>query len=221
MWVEKIKEKWDLPGLSLGVIKGDEVWKLALGNKKVGTQDPIDSGTLFAIASNSKAFTAACISILVDEQKMGWDDKVIQHLPSFSMYDPYVTREVCNLGLPSNGQLTVRDLICHRAGLPLGCGDLMFWPQTDVTADEVIDKIKFLKPTISFRSKFAYDNILYAVAGRIIEVVSGMSWSEFIKKRVFAPLGMKTSNTSPSEFKEGDNVATPHSKYQKNNLQLD
>ena len=157
----------------------------------------MDADTLFGIASNTKAMTCAAISMLADEGRLDWDDPVTKHLPDFQMYDPWVTREV-----------TLRDLVTHRAGLGLGQGDLMWWPATDFTRREIVRGIRHLKPATSFRSRYAYSNVMYVAAGEVVAEVAGRSWDEFLRERLFAPLGMTRSNTSVSANR--DNAAAPH-----------
>jgi CubicO group peptidase (beta-lactamase class C family) len=198
--VEHARREFNVPGIAVAIVKeGKVVLAKGYGVRKLGEDAPVTPQTLFGIASNTKAFTAAALAMLVDEGKIRWDDPVIDHLPSFQMHDPYVTRE-----------LTVRDLLVHRSGLGLGAGDLMFWPQTDLTRNEVFRRIRFLKPASSFRSRYAYDNILYLVAGQIIPAVTGISWDDFVRDRIFGPAGMTLSNTSVRRNPSGGDVATPH-----------
>lgn len=199
-YAARILKEFDVPGLAVAVVKdGRVIMAKGYGVRESGKPAPVDADTLFGIASNTKAFTAAILAMLVDEGKISWDDPVIRHLPAFQMADPYVTREI-----------TIRDLLTHRSGLGLGAGDLMWWPTSNFTREEIVRNIRHLKPASSFRSKYAYDNVLYLVAGEIIRVVTGKTWDEVIKERIFAPLGMRTSNTSPTAFRPGDNIATPH-----------
>ncbi len=201
-FVERVRGAFEVPGIAVAIVKdGHVVMAKGYGVKKLGDPAPVDAETLFGIASNTKAFTAAALAILVDDGKIRWDDPVINYLPSFQMYDPYVTRE-----------MTIRDLLTHRSGLGLGAGDLLFWPHTDFTPDEIIHKLRYIKPATSFRSHYAYDNILYLVAGQIIPAVTGVSWNHFIEERIFKPLGMVHSNTSVTAFRPGEDVATPHAK---------
>jgi CubicO group peptidase (beta-lactamase class C family) len=160
----------------------------------------VDEFTLFGIGSNTKAFTTAALATLVDEGKLSWDDPVYQRLPGFVMYDPYVSHE-----------MTIRDLLTHRSGMGLGEGDLLFWPHSTYTREEVIYKLRFMKPASSFRSHYAYDNLLYMTAGQIIPAVTGTSWDDYIRQRIFAPLGMTHSNVTNAGIKPGDDVAFPHS----------
>jgi CubicO group peptidase (beta-lactamase class C family) len=200
--VRRTLETFEVPGMAIAVVKdGKVVLAKGFGVRTLGQKAPITADSLFGIASNSKAFTAAALAMLVDEGKLNWDDRVIDHLPSFQMHDAYVTRE-----------LTIRDLLVHRSGLGLGAGDLLYFPESTFTEDEIVAKLRHIKPATSFRSRYAYDNILYLVAGKVIERVSGQSWGDFVKARIFKPLGMKASNVSVKALRPGMDVATPHAK---------
>jgi CubicO group peptidase (beta-lactamase class C family) len=201
-YVARALKEFEIPGLAIAVVKDGKIALVkGYGARKFGEPAPVDERTLFGIASNTKAFTAAALAILVDEGKIGWDDPVIKHLPGFQMYDSYVTRE-----------MTVRDLLTHRSGLGLGAGDLMFFPPTTFTREEIIARLRYIKPATSFRSKYAYDNVLYLVAGQVVAAVSGKSWDDFIKERIFTPLGMTASNTSVRDLRPGGNFVSPHQK---------
>jgi len=199
--VERARGQFDVPGIAVAVVKdGAVVASKGYGVRKLGETAPVTPNSLFRIASNTKAFTTAALAMLVDEGKIHWDDPVIQYLPGFQMYDPYVTRE-----------MTIRDLLTHRSGLGLGAGDLMFWPATDFTREEIVRRIRFLKPASSFRGKYAYDNLLYLVAGAALASVSGRSWDDFVAQRIFAPLGMSHTNSSSRTLAAAAaDVATPH-----------
>ncbi len=200
--VQRTMETFEVPGMAIAVVKdGKIVLARGYGVRKRGEPTPVTPDTLFGIASNTKAFTAAALAMLVEEGKLQWDDRVIDHLPSFQMYDPYVTRE-----------LTLRDLLVHRSGLGLGAGDLLYFPASTYTEDEIVAKLRYIRPASSFRSRYAYDNILYLVAGKVIEKASGQRWGDFIRDRIFTPLAMKSSNTSVADFRPGANVATPHAR---------
>jgi CubicO group peptidase (beta-lactamase class C family) len=168
------------------------------GVRKLGDPGRVDERTTFGIASNTKAFTAAALGILVDEGKLKWDDPVQKHLPGFSLHDPLVTRDS-----------TVRDLLCHRTGLGLGAGDLLFWPDTDVTRAEVVSAARFIRPAATFRSKYQYNNLTFVVAGEVIAAVSGKSYDDFVREKIMAPLGMAEAHIG---FAPGPNVAIPHSR---------
>jgi CubicO group peptidase (beta-lactamase class C family) len=201
-YVARALREFEVPGLAVAIVKDGKVELVkGYGVRKLGEPAPVNEQTLFGIASNTKAFTAAALAILVDEGRISWDDPVIKHLPGFQMYDSYVTRE-----------MTIRDLLTHRSGLGLGAGDLMFFPPTTFTREEIISRLRYIKPATSFRSKYAYDNVLYLVAGQVVAAVSGKSWDDFIKERIFAPLGMTTSNTSVKDLRPGGNFVSPHQK---------
>ena len=156
--VERARKEFDVPGIAVAIVKdGKVVLAKGYGVRKLGETAPVTAQSLFRIASNTKAFTTAALAMLVDERKIRWDDPVMQHMPGFQMYDPYVTRE-----------MTIRDLLTHRSGLGLGAGDLMFFPPGDLGRDEIIKRLRFIKPATSFRSAYAYDNLLYIVAGQLI-----------------------------------------------------
>jgi CubicO group peptidase (beta-lactamase class C family) len=196
--VARAMREFAVPGLSVAVVKdGRVVHAKGYGVRRLGEPAAVDADTLFGIASNTKAMTCAAISMLADEGRLDWDDPVTKHLADFQMYDPWVTREV-----------TLRDLVTHRAGLGLGQGDLMWWPATDLTRREIVRGIRHLKPATSIRSRYAYSNVMYVAAGEVVAQVSGRSWDEFLRERLFAPLGMARSNTSVSANR--DNVAAPH-----------
>jgi len=162
-------------------------------------QRPSIQKTLFGIASNTKAFTAAALGILVEEKKLSWEGKVIDVLPWFRLSDPYVSNE-----------LTIRDLLVHRSGLGLGAGDLLWWPPSTYNRREIAERLRFIPLSTSFRSAYAYDNVLYLVAGEVIQAVSGKTWEEFIQERILNQVGMTTSNPRHSESTNGGNVATTH-----------
>ena len=200
--VERTMKLFDVPGIAIAVVKdGKVVASQGFGVRKLGALARVDGKTLFEIASNSKAFTAAALAMLVDEGKLAWDDPVTKHLPDFQMYDAYVTHE-----------MTVRDLLTHRSGLGLGAGDLLWWPTTDFSTDEIIHKLRYIRPATSFRSSYAYDNLLYIVAGKIIAAKSGKTWGETIRARILQPVGMVSTTTSLAENAGNADVANAHSK---------
>ena len=200
--VEKAGKEFEVPGIAVAVVKdGKVVLDRGYGVRKLGEAAPVTEHSLFRIASNTKAFTVAALAMLVDEGKLRWDDRVIDHMPGFLMYDPYVTRE-----------MRVRDLLVHRSGLGLGAGDLMFWPSTDFTREQIISRIRFLKPATSFRSRYAYDNLLYLVAGQMIPLIAGKGWDEFVKERIFGPVGMTSTNASTAALTAARDATTPHAR---------
>lgn len=198
-YATKTMQDWRVPGFAMAIIKDDKViFAKGYGVRKLGEPTPVDERTLFAIASNTKAFTAAAIAMLVDEGKLKWDDPATKYLPGFQLYDPYVTRE-----------LTVRDLLSHRSGLATFGGDLL-WYDTTYKSDEILRRIRYLKPTSSFRSRYGYQNIMFLAAGQVVANVTGKSWEQFIRERFLNPLGMSSTTTSITAFKSTDNIATPH-----------
>jgi CubicO group peptidase (beta-lactamase class C family) len=198
----RIMKAFEVPGISLAIVKdGKVVVAKGYGVRKIGEPAAVDAQTLFGIASNTKVFTATALGLLVEEGRIGWDAPVINYLPWFAMYDPYVTREI-----------TVRDLLVHRSGLGLGAGDLLFWPPSTYTRKEIARRLRYIKPATSFRSTYAYDNLLYSVAGEVIEAVSGKVWEDFVTERILVKVGMKWSNVRHSAAAEGGNVAATHAK---------
>ncbi|GIU80991.1 MAG: serine hydrolase [Acidobacteria bacterium] len=197
-YIQQTQADWNVPGIAVAIVKdGKTIFAKGYGVRELGKPEKVDENTLFAIASNSKAFTTAALAILIDEGKIsGWDEKVSTYLPEFQLFDPYATRE-----------LTIRDLVCHRSGLDTFSGDLL-WYETTYTPDEILRRVRYLKPVSSFRSKYGYQNLMYIAAGRIIEKVSGKSWGEFIKERILLPLGINRTTTTVRDIKE--NYASPH-----------
>ena len=192
---------FDVPGIAVGIVKdGQLIFAKGYGVRSLATGKPVDEHTLFGIASNTKAFTTTALGILVDEGKLKWDDKVIDYIPEFRLYNPYVTQD-----------FTIRDLLTHRSGLGLGAGDLMIWPDgSDFTRKDIINNLRFLKQVSPFRAKYDYDNNLYIVAGEVIAKVAGMSWEEFVQKRILQPMEMKETATSFIRLKDTANVIAAH-----------
>ncbi|MGF6494079.1 CubicO group peptidase (beta-lactamase class C family) [Luteibacter sp. 621] len=203
-YVDATRKQFDVPGIAVAIVKdGKIVLEMGSGVRKLGDPAKVDAHTRFAIASNTKAFTAASLAILADEKKLDMNDRVVDRLPWFQMSDPYVTRE-----------MRVRDLLAHRSGLSLGAGDLLYWPATTYTTKEVVERLRYVPIANSFRAEYAYDNILFAVAGLVIEQVSGRPWADFVRDRIFQPLGMTESITSaPDHINPGDDTAIGHAKF--------
>lgn len=199
-FVARVMQAFQVPGVSIAVVKdGHTVFAKGYGVRKLGDAGKVDAHTLFGIASNTKIFTATALALLVEEGKIEWDAPVIRYVPWFAMYDPFVTRE-----------LTVRDLLVHRSGLGLGAGDLLWWPPSTYDRKEIARRLRFIKPATSFRAAYAYDNVLYTVAGEVIEAVSGMPWEDFVSTRILRTIGMNESNVRHSDATTGGNVATTH-----------
>ncbi len=201
--MERVRKQFDVPGIAVAIVKdGQIVLERGYGVRELGKPAPVQADTLFAIASNTKAFTAASLSILADEGKLSLDDRVIEHLPWFRMSNPYVTNE-----------MRVRDLLAHRSGLSLGAGDLLYWPTTSYTTEEVVQRLAKVPLKGGFRDRYAYDNILYAVAQKVIEQVSGQSYAAFLQQRIFTPVGMADTRFNADHLQPGDTTAVGHAKY--------
>jgi len=199
-YVTRVMRQFEVPGLALAIVKdGTVLVAKGYGVRTLSRPEPVDARTLFGIASNTKAFTATALGLLVEEGKIEWDAPVIRYLPAFQMYDAFVTRE-----------LTVRDLLVHRSGLGLGAGDLLWWPPSTYDRKEIARRLRFIKPETSFRTAYAYDNVLYLIAGEVIETISGKTWEEFVQTRILARVGMAGSNVRHSASGAGGNVATTH-----------
>ena len=198
---ENALKTFDVPGMAVAVIRdGKIIHSKGYGVRSLKTGQPVDEHTIFGIASNSKAFTAVALGILVDEGKLDWDDKVRKYIPEFKLYSPYVTEE-----------FTIRDLLTHRSGLGLGAGDLMFFPDSsDFVLKDILYNLQFLKPVSGFRTKFDYDNNMYIVAGEVIRRVSGMSWDDFVESRILRPIGMLQTAGSFDRLKDKSDVIDAH-----------
>lgn len=200
--VEALRKKVGAAGVSIAIVEdGKTTLSRGWGVRKIGERATVDEQTLFQTGSTGKAMTAAALAILVDEGKIAWDDPVIKHMPWFRMNDPWVTREI-----------TIRDLLVHRSGLGLGQGDLMFVPRTNLTRKQTVERVAYLKPVTSFRSAYAYDNILYAVAGQLIEEVSGQTWEVFMRDRVLRAGGMKNATSDSEDRFRIPNRSWPHAR---------
>ena len=199
-WVARAMRAFDVPGLALAIVKDDAVVVArGYGVRRLGDPAPVDARTLFGIASNTKVFTATALALLVEAKKIEWDAPVIRYLPAFAMWDPYVTRE-----------LTVRDLLVHRSGLGLGAGDLLWWPPSTYNRKEIAYRLRFIPPATSFRSAYAYDNVLYLIAAELIEAASGETWERFVSSRILKRVGMDGSDVRYAAAAGGGNVASPH-----------
>lgn len=201
--VEKVRQQFDVPGVAVAVVKdGKVVLERGWGLREIGKPEPVQADTLFAIASNTKAFTATSLNLLAEEGKLKMSDRVIDHLPGFRMSDAYVTRE-----------MRIRDLLSHRSGLSLGAGDLLFWPTTTYSNAEVVARLANVPLKGGFRDRYAYDNILYAVAQQVIEKVSGLSYADFLQQRIFDKVGMAGTRYNADHLKPGDKAAIGHAKF--------
>ena len=200
--VESLRKQIGVPGMAIAIVENGQVTLArGFGQRKLGAAAAVDADTIFPTGSTGKAFTVADLAILVDQGKIAWDDRVTDRLPGFQMYDPWVTRE-----------MTIRDLLVHRSGLGLGEGDLLFVPRAGLSRAESVRRLRYMKPATSFRSGFAYDNVLYMVAGQLIEAVTGETWERFTAEHVLKAAGMLHS-TSDDELRYGiENRSQPHAR---------
>jgi CubicO group peptidase (beta-lactamase class C family) len=198
-YVAHAAHEWRVPGMAISIVKDDSlVFAKGYGVIQIGKPAPATEHTRFAIGSTTKAMTTAALAMLVDEGKLHWDDRLIDLLPDFQLYDAYATHE-----------MTVRDLLTHRSGLP---GTDLLWviPENNVSTAEMMRRLRYVKPISSFRSHWEYQNVVYSIAGLLIERISGMPWQDFVRKRIFTPLGMNETVPLVSEVLSQPNVAVPH-----------
>jgi len=196
-YAAKASADWKVPGLAVAVVKdGQVVLARAYGVKTLGRPEAATPHTLFAIGSTTKAMTAAAVAMLVDEGKVGWDDPVVRHLKTFGTGDPWLT-----------SQITVRDLLTHRAGMP---NTDYLWYRSDAAPGDVLRRFALVKPETSLRSHFRYQNVMYHAAGELVAAVSGKPWAEFVRERLFVPLGMSETAAVAAARPSGAEVASPH-----------
>lgn len=190
---------WDIPGMAVAVVKdGEVVHQQGYGLRDVDAELPVDEHTVFAIGSSSKAFTATTIGMLVDDGLLDWNKPIREYMPDFQLKDPFATE-----------RMTAIDLLCHRSGLPRH--DLM-WYSSPHGRKEIFDRLRYLEPSKDFRTFLQYQNLMFMTAGYLVEVLTGQTWEEFVAARIFAPLGMTSSNSSVLDTQKGDNYALPHVK---------
>ncbi len=209
---DAIMARYQLPGLAVGVIEDGKVtYTRTAGELSAGMGQPVTAETLFQVGSNTKAMTTALLARLVQGGKLHWDDPVVKFLPNLRMYDPWVTRH-----------LLVRDLLVHNSGLREGAGDLMLWPEPNrYTRADIIAGLAYLKPQASFRSEYAYDNILYIVAGEVAAAAGGAPYEELMRREVFEPLALKRCRVGEPNRDETSNVALPHTRANGHNVLID
>lgn len=198
-WVEAGRKDWKIPGMAVGIVKdGKVIYTKGFGEKRLGSGERVDANTIFSIASVSKNITAAALGILVDEGKINWDDKITTHIPWFQLKDPWVTQE-----------MTIRDALTHRVGLGRILGNRLQF-MTDSPGDSILFYMRYMELEKPFRSAFVYNNVMYSLAGQIIEYADGRTWDAFLKERLFAPLEMHSSTTSITGLRNSDNQAYPY-----------
>ncbi|WP_165253101.1 serine hydrolase [Paludisphaera soli] len=198
-YIENAMRDWDLPGLAIAIVKDDAVaYTRGFGVLEAGKPGPVTDRSLFAMASNSKAFTATAVGLLVEEGRLRWDDRVADRLPDFQLFDPSATRA-----------LTVRDLLCHRVGLGTWQGDLI-WYGSDRSVPEVLRLVRHIPPDHDFRDRYAYCNLTFLAAGEVLAAIGGEPWDVVVRRRFFEPLGMSRSSTSVRDLEGVEDVARPH-----------
>ncbi len=196
-YVQSTMKDWKIPGVAIGIVQGSApVYLKGYGVRNIQTQKPVTADTLFSIGSCTKAFTSASIAMLVDEGKINWDDKVDQSIPFFHLHDPEADENV-----------TLRDLLTHRTGLP---GADLIWYGSPIPRDEIVRRAAYIHPDAGFRTLFQYQNVMYVALGDAVGRVAGVSWEEFVKQRIFQPLGMTGSDTSTIDAQKAPDYATPH-----------
>ncbi|MBW6498028.1 MAG: serine hydrolase [Bacteroidales bacterium] len=209
-YYEQVLKDWDLPGMAIGIVKdGELVFSKGYGLLEVGKTGTPDQNTLFAIASNTKAFTVSMLAMLVQEGKISWNDPVRMYLPWFEVYDPWVSSHA-----------NIRDLLSHRIGLGTFSGDVV-WYKSDLTAREIVGAARHLPKAYDFRSGYGYSNLMYLAAGMVIEEVTGKSWIENVQERILDPLGMDRTIVSPADLALKGNFATPHAQQDGKNIPID
>jgi CubicO group peptidase (beta-lactamase class C family) len=196
-FINKLMDEWKVPGLSIAIVKDEEViLSQGFGPKSRKDDLEVTPETLFAIGSCTKAFTAVSMGILVDEGRVEWDKPVREYLPDFKMHDPYVTEN-----------MTPRDLLTHRSGLPRH--DLL-WYGSSLTRKELCDRLQYLEPSKGFRAFYQYQNLMYMTAGYLVGQVAGSTWEEFVQKRILDPLDMANTNFSVTKSQESSDFALPY-----------
>ncbi|MEI7847679.1 MAG: serine hydrolase [Chloroflexota bacterium] len=199
--VKAVMQTWKIPGLALVIVKDDQILMAkGFGIRKIGEPDKVDTHTLFGIGSNTKAFTATAIGLLVQDGKIGWDDPVTKYIPFFRLQDENATRLI-----------TIRDLLCHRSGLGTWAGDVLLL--SNYSTEEIVRRLGSIPPEFGFRVGYGYSNLMFITAGLVISTVSGLSWDDFIAKRIFEPLGFRDSVTNSRFFHEDSNIAIPHEEF--------
>jgi CubicO group peptidase (beta-lactamase class C family) len=195
--------EWKIPGVAVSIVKdGKVVYMKGFGVKDIETKEPVDENTIFMIGSNTKAFTATALAILHAEKKLSLDDKVQKWFPGFTLYDPWVAKEA-----------NIRDLLCHRLGFETFQGDFMYF-DSDLTEQEVFEKLAKLKPMYGFRSRWGYTNAAFGVAGEVLRRASDHSWAEFITERIFQPLDMKSTIALTKDITSAPNRSSAHTVHQ-------
>ena len=197
--VESLMEMFDVPGLALVVVHdGEVVVSKGYGTRTLGKDEPVDGDTVFAIASNTKAFIATAIGLLVADGTIGWDDRVVEHLPDLVLWDDYTTKHI-----------RIRDLLSHRSGLATWAGDTS-WIGSKLTTDQLMARLRYVPADHDFREAYGYTNLMFVVAGEVIRAKTGTRWEDFVEERVLKPLAMTRTNATVTALPKMDNIATPY-----------
>ncbi len=196
-FVRATMESWKVPGLAIGIVQDGEVIFLeGFGRRDVDRKLPVTPRTLFALASGTKAFTTMALGLLVDEGRLDWDTPVCHYLPAFRLHDSFVTERI-----------TPRDLVTHRSGLPRH--DLV-WYNSSSSRGELVRRLQYLEPNKDFRAVWQYQNLMYMMAGYLIEHLTGLTWEAFVQQRIFQPLGLHGSNFAVEVSQATDDHALPY-----------
>jgi CubicO group peptidase (beta-lactamase class C family) len=205
--IEKILKDWNVPGCGIGIVVKDKlVYSKGYGYRNIENKMPVTTNTLFQIASNTKLFTATAVGFLVEDGKLEWDKPIKNYVPQIQFYNSEL-----------NANVTIKDMLSHRTGISRH--DLM-WYNSDFTRQELFDRIKYLEPSIPLRQGYLYNNLMYAAAGQIIEYLSGQSWEEFVKNRIFIPLNMTSSIFVVEDMQKQPDFLTPYYEKRDTNILL-
>ena len=195
-YVEESMKTWGVPGLSLAIVKdGEVVVATGYGLRELGKPGEVDGRTIFSIGSCSKAFGATAVALLVEDGRLSWDTRMVDHLPWFRLYDPWMTYE-----------LRVRDILTHRAGT----GSMNQLRPIATNRKDFLERLQYGRPSHGFRDRFGYTNDMFILSGALVEEVSGTSWNEFARHRIWAPLGMSDTTTRMEQATVSENRSSPH-----------
>jgi CubicO group peptidase (beta-lactamase class C family) len=196
-YISQAMAGWKVPGLAIAVVRNDSVLYLkGYGVQQLGAPAAVDERTLFEIGSSSKSFTATLVAMLVSDGKMRWDERITTYLPGFRLQDPV-----------ANAEVTLRDALSHRTGLSRG---ELSWMAAGISREEVLRRVRFLKPAWPFRSRWGYQNIMFLAAGEAAARAAGSTWEDLISQRIFGPLGMSASIAVLRDAAGIAGLATPH-----------
>ena len=199
-YIKEGLKDWNIPGLAIIIVHdGNIIIQRGYGVKNILTKEPVDENTLFIIASNTKLFTGTAIAQLDYYKKLSLDDKITKYFPEFKLYDNITTKLV-----------SIRDMLSHRIGTKTFQGDFTFW-NSALSRNEIMKRMRLLKPSNEFRSSYGYCNSCFLTAGEIIPKVTGKKWEVYIQDSLVNPLGMNRTLTLTSKFESQDNIALPYS----------